>query len=83
MSTLDGVRTLRGTALRLLPGFWQVRAQLDLAIEVLEYFAREAEHELTTGKFTTRPPIEPRPAEHIGVLQSMISAFMRLHQPPG
>jgi hypothetical protein len=83
MSTLDEVRTPRGTALRLLPSFWQVRGQLDLAIEVLEYFAREAEHELATSKFMPRRPIDPHLAGQIGVLQSMISAFMRLHQPQG
>jgi hypothetical protein len=80
MTTLDEVRTLRATALRLLPGFWQARAQMNMTIEVLEYFARQAEHELTTGHFTPRP-IEPRIAGHIGVLQSMISAFLRIHQP--
>jgi hypothetical protein len=51
MSTLDEVRTLRGTALRLLPGFCQARAQLDLAIGVLEYVVRDAEHELTTREY--------------------------------
>lgn len=82
MNTLDEVRTLHGTALRLLPGFWQARAQINLAIEVLEYFARDAEHELTTGRIANPRPIDPQLAGQIGVLQSMISAFMRLHQPP-
>ena len=40
MSRLEEVRMLRGTSLRLLPGLWQARNQLDLAINVLEYFAR-------------------------------------------
>ncbi len=60
VSTLDEVRALRGMALRLLPGFWQVRVQLDCGIRVLEYFAKE-----------------------IGMLQSMLSAFMRIHRRPG
>jgi hypothetical protein len=80
MTTLDQVRTLRGTALRLLPGFCQARMQLDLAIEVLEYFARDAEHQLTTGQFTPRP-INPHIASQIRVLQSLISSFVQLHQP--
>ena len=80
MSRLDEVRTLRGTALRLLPGFCQARLQLNLAIEVLEYFARDAEHELTTGELTVRP-IDPEIAGQLGVLQSLFSAFMRLHVP--
>src|SRR5262245_26328810 len=42
MSTLEDVRTLRGTALRLLPGICQARMQLDVMINVLEYFARDA-----------------------------------------
>jgi hypothetical protein len=50
---------------------------------VLEYFAREAEHELATSKFTPRRPTDPHLAGQIGVLQSMISAFMRLRQPQG
>jgi hypothetical protein len=33
MSTLDDVRTLRDTSLRLLPGFCQARATMDMAIE--------------------------------------------------
>jgi hypothetical protein len=75
MSTLDEVRTLRAVALRLLPGFWQARVQMNIAIEVLEYFARDAQHELTTGVYTP-PPID----RHIGVLQSMLSAFQRIHE---
>ena len=55
MSTLEDVRTLRATALRLLPGFWQARAQMNVAIGVLEYFVRNAEHELKTGIYQTRP----------------------------
>ena len=76
MSTLDEVRTLRATALRLLPGFWQA----NIAIEVLEYFARDAEHELKTGVYTPRP-IDRQIARDIGVLQSMLSAFRRVHEP--
>jgi hypothetical protein len=82
MSTLDEVRTLRAAALRLLPGFWQARAQMSIAIEVLEYFARDAEHELTTGQFTPRP-VDSQIAGDIGVLQSMLSAFLRIRQPRG
>jgi hypothetical protein len=81
MSTLDEVRTLRSTALRILPGFCQARAQMDLAIEVLQYFARDAEHELTTGQFANRVPVDPHLAGQVGVLQSMINAFLRLHKP--
>jgi hypothetical protein len=80
MSTLDEVRTLRATALRLLPGFWQARAQVSIAIEVLEYFARDAEHELKTGVYTRRP-IDRQIAGDIRVLQSMLSAFQRIHEP--
>ena len=80
MSTLDEVRTLQATALRLLPGFWQARAQMNIAIEVLEYFARDAEHELKTGIYTP-PPIDRQIAGNIRVLQSMLSAFQRIHEP--
>ena len=80
MSTLDEVRTLRATALRLLPGFWQARAQMNIAIEVLEYFARDAEHELKTGVYTP-PPVDGQIARDIGVLQSMLGACRRVHEP--
>ena len=80
MNTLDEVRTLQATALRLLPGFWQARAQVNIAIEVLEYFARDAEHELRTGVYTPRP-VDRQIARDIGVLQSMLSAFQRIHEP--
>jgi len=82
VSTLDEVRALRGTALRLLPGLWQARAQLDCGIRVLEYFARDAEHELTTGRCNPLS-IDATIAKEIGVLQSMLSAFMRIHRRPG
>jgi hypothetical protein len=80
MSTLEDVLTLRATALRLLPGFWQARAQMSIAIEVLEYFARDAEHELATGHYTPRP-VDPQIDKDIRVLQSMIHVFRRVHQP--
>ncbi len=82
MSTLDDVRQLRGTALRLLPGIWQARAQLNLAITVLEYFARDAEHELTTGLYTP-PPIDPQIDKDIRVMEALIGVFRRVNQPAG
>jgi hypothetical protein len=60
--------------------FWQARAQLNIAIEVLEYFAREAEHELKTGIYQYRP-IDPQMAGDIGVLQSMLDLFKRIREP--
>jgi len=66
-------------ALRLLPGFWQARAQVSIAVEVLEYFARDAEHELNAGVYTPRP-IDWQIAGDIRVLQSMLSAFLRIHE---
>jgi hypothetical protein len=80
MTRLEDVRTLNATALRLLPGFWQARAQMNIAIEVLEYFARDAEHELTTGQYTPRP-VDPQIERDIRVLQAMIHVFRRIHQP--
>ena len=80
MNTLDDVRQLRGTALRLLPGFWQARAQLNLAITVLEYFARDAEHELTTGRYTP-PPIDPQIDKDIRVMEALIRVFRQVYQP--
>ena len=62
-------------------GFWQARAQLDCGIRVLEYFARDAEHELTTGQYNPLS-IDAQIAKEIGILQSMLSAFMRIHGPP-
>ena len=53
---------------------------MNIAIEVLEYFARDAEHELKTGVYTPRP-IDRHIAGDIGVLQSMLSAFRRIHEP--
>ena len=80
MSRLEDVRTLNATALRLLPGFWQARAQMNIAIEVLEYFARDAEHELTTGHYAPRP-VDPQIEKDIRVLQAMIQVFRRIHRP--
>jgi hypothetical protein len=53
---------------------------MNIAIEVLEYFARDAEHELKTGVYTP-PPIDRQIAGDIRVLQSMLSAFQRIHEP--
>ena len=36
MSRPDDVRALCGTALRLLPGIWQARNQLDLVVAVVD-----------------------------------------------
>lgn len=80
MSTAEDVRTLRDCALRLLPGSWQARAQMNIAGDVLEYFARDAEHELTTGQYAPRP-VDPQIDGDIRVLQSMIHVFRRIHQP--
>ena len=52
---------------------------MNIAIEVLEYFARDAEHELKTGVYKPQP-IDPRIAGGVGVLQSMHSAFQRIHE---
>ena len=82
MSTLDDVRTLRDTSLRLLPGFCQARATMDMAIEMLEYFAREAEHELTTGIRQDHGPINHEVASHIRIMRALMNSFARLHQPP-
>ena len=79
MSTLDDARTLRGTALRLLPGFWQARAQLSVAIRVLEYFARDAEHKLTTGHYTPSP-VDPQIEKGIRVFEAMFSVFRGINQ---
>jgi hypothetical protein len=82
MTHLDEVRTLRDTSLRLLPGFWQAREQMDLTIKVLEYFAREAETELKRGP-RGRGLMDPEIASHLRVMQHLMSAFVRLHQSPG
>ena len=83
MTTLDDIRTLRGTALRLLPGFWQAREHLNIAIKVLEYFAREAEHELTAGPNPTPRPIDPDAASHIRIMVAMMRTFSEIHKPRG
>ena len=80
MTTLDEVRTLRGTALRLLPGVCQARGHLNMLIEVLEYFARDAEHELTTGQLAVRP-IDKKVLSQMRILKALMSACLRLHQP--
>jgi hypothetical protein len=53
---------------------------MNLSIEVLEYFARDAEHELTTGQYTPRP-VDPQIERDIRVLQAMIHVFRRIHEP--
>jgi hypothetical protein len=77
MSTLDDVRTLRGIALRLLPGFWQARAQLSVAIRVPECFARDAEHGLTTEHYTPSP-VDPQIRRTFGCLtvSDQLTAFL-------
>ena len=82
MSRLEEVRMLRGTALRLLPGVWLARNQLDLAIDVLECSMWDVEHELTTGQVGPHP-INPQVATDLAVMQALISAFTRLHPPQG
>ncbi len=52
---------------------------MSIAVEVLEYFARDAEHELNAGVYTPRP-IDRQIAGDIRVLQSMLSAFLRIHE---
>jgi len=66
----------------LLPGFCQARATMNMAIELLEYFAREAEHELTTGIRQDHGPVNREMASHIRIMRALMNSFARLHQPP-
>ena len=55
---------------------------MDMAIEMLEHFAREAEHELTTGLRQDHGPIKHEVASHIRIMRALMNSFARLHQPP-
>jgi len=51
-----------------------------MLIEVLEYFAREAEHELNTGQLAVRP-IDKEVLSQMRILKALMSACLRLHEP--
>jgi hypothetical protein len=80
MNPQDHLPTLRESAIQMLPGFRQARAQLEIAVYVLEYFARHAEHELSTGQYAAFPPADPKLLDAIEQLKGLINAFCRILQ---
>jgi hypothetical protein len=82
MTPQDHLPRIRAVATLMLPGFRQARAQLDIAVHVLEYFDQHAEHEISAGTFVTFDPPDRQLLEEIEELQSMLNAFCRLRAPP-
>ena len=80
MNPHDHLPTLHDTVVLMLPGFRQARAQLDIAVHVLEYFERHAQCELATGKYAEFDPADPEVLEEIERLKSMLNAFCRIHE---
>ena len=81
MNPQEHLPTLHDAAVQMLPGFRQARAQLDIAVHVLEYFERHAEYELSTGKYAAFDRADPSLLTAIEELRSMLNAFYRIHQP--
>jgi hypothetical protein len=82
-SVYEYVRTKQDECIenKTLCDCWQAHKQMDLTIKVLEYFAREAEHELRMGP-RDRGPMDPEITSHLRVMRHLMSAFVRLHQSP-
>lgn len=81
MNPTEEIDRLRETAIAILPGFKHARAQLDIAVHVLEYFERHAAHERNTGTFVAFKPPNPEVIKAIENLKSMLNVFCRLHAP--
>jgi hypothetical protein len=79
MNLQEQIPALRDTAVLLLPGFRHARAQLDVAVQVLEYFERHAEYEASTGKYAAFPLCDPRLLKEIERPKGMLNAFGRIH----
>jgi hypothetical protein len=82
MNPQEHLPALHHAAVQTLPGLRQARAQLDIAVHVLEYFERHAEYELSTGKHAAFERADPQLLHSVDELKSMLNAFSRLHQPP-
>jgi hypothetical protein len=80
MNPQDHLPTLHEAAVQMLPGFRQARAQLDIAVHVLEYFERHAQYELSTGKYAAFDLADPSLLASIDELKSMLNAFCRIHE---
>ena len=81
MNPKEHLPSLHHASIELLPGFRQARAQLDIAVHVLEYFERHAEYELSTGQYAPFERADPGLLKSIDELKSMLNAFSRIHEP--
>jgi hypothetical protein len=81
MNPQEHLPVLRDIAARVLPGFRHAKAQMEIAVRVLEYFERHAEHELSTGTFRQFEPPGPEQLEEIHRLRSMLNCYCRIHEP--
>jgi hypothetical protein len=66
----------------MLPGMRAARAQIDVAIYVLEYFESYAEREFETGDFPVANLVSPSMLESIEQLKAALSTFDRLRERP-
>jgi hypothetical protein len=57
----------------------QARALLDVSIRVLEYFERQAAHDVATGTSTTFKPADPSLQREVDSVKALLAAFGRLH----
>jgi hypothetical protein len=82
MNPADHIAARRHTARRLLPGFREARAQLDIAVHVLEYAAQHLEGEFTADTLAAFKPPNRDLLKEIEALRGLLDMFCRVYGPP-
>jgi hypothetical protein len=74
----DHIPELQATAKKVLPGFRQARAVLDVYIHVLEYFEEQVAIDVANGTATPLRGIEPSLVREAEQVRAMMGAFGKL-----
>jgi len=78
MNPKESIPTLQATARMLLPGMKHAQSLLNVSIQVLQYFATHAAHDVASGTATPVKKAEPNLIEEAEQVKAMLSAFGRL-----
>lgn len=81
MNPGEHIAALRDAAKRVLPGFREARAQLDIAVHVLEYAAQHMEAEFTSGSLLAFKPPDHDLLKEIDALRGLLNMYCRLYAP--
>jgi hypothetical protein len=82
MNVQKQLPVLCDSARRMLPGLLHARTHLDIAVKVLTYFDVHAQQERSTGVRHATVGTDPALLESAKQMQSLFSAYCRIHQPP-